>query len=68
MLIKIYPENPNPREIDKVIDVLRDGDLVIYPTDTVYAIGCDALNVRAVEKICQMKGINPKKSKLSIIC
>ncbi len=55
MLIKIYPENPNPREIDKVIDVLRDGGLVIYPTDTVYAIGCDALNVRAVEKICQMK-------------
>lgn len=68
MLIKIYPENPNPKEIDKVIDVLRDGGLVIYPTDTVYAIGCDALNVRAVEKICQMKGINPQKSNLSIIC
>lgn len=68
MLIKIYPENPNPREIDKVIGVLRDGGLVIYPTDTVYAIGCDALNVRAVEKICQMKGINPQKSNLSIIC
>lgn len=68
MLLKIYPENPNPREIDKVIDVLRDGGLVIYPTDTVYAIGCDALNVRAVEKICQMKGINPQKSNLSIIC
>lgn len=68
MLIKIYPENPNPREIDKVIDVLHDGGLVIYPTDTVYAIGCDALNVRAVEKICQMKGINPQKSNLSIIC
>ena len=68
MLIKIYPENPNSREIDKVIGVLRDGGLVIYPTDTVYAIGCDALNVRAVEKICQMKGINPQKSNLSIIC
>lgn len=68
MLIKIYPENPNPREIDKVIEVLRDGGLVIYPTDTVYAIGCDALNVRAVEKICQIKGINPQKSNLSIIC
>ena len=51
-----------------MIDVLRDGGLVIYPTDTVYAIGCDALNVRAVEKICQMKGINPQKSNLSIIC
>lgn len=68
MLVKIYPENPNPREIDKVIRVLQDGGLVIYPTDTVYAIGCDALNVRAVEKICRMKGINPQKSDLSIIC
>ena len=68
MFIKIYPENPNPKAIDKVISVLRDGGLVIYPTDTVYAIGCDALNVRAVEKICQIKGVNPQKSGLSIIC
>ncbi|MDD4515756.1 L-threonylcarbamoyladenylate synthase [Massilibacteroides sp.] len=68
MFIKIYPENPNPKEIDKVVSVLRDGGLVVYPTDTVYAIGCDALNVRAVEKICKMKNINPQKSNLSIIC
>ena len=68
MLIKIYPENPNQKEIDKVVNVLQDGGLVIYPTDTVYAIGCDALNVRAVERICQIKGINPQKSNLSIIC
>lgn len=68
MLIKIYPENPNLKEIDKVIRVLQDGGLVIYPTDTVYAIGCDALNVRAVEKICRIKGVNPQKSNLSIIC
>lgn len=68
MFIKIYPENPNQKEIDKVVKVLRDGGLVIYPTDTVYAIGCDALNVRAVEEICKMKGINPAKSNLSIIC
>ena len=68
MLIKIYPENPNQKEIDKVVNVLRDGGLVIYPTDTVYAMGCDALNVRAVERICQIKGINPQKSNLSIIC
>lgn len=47
MLVKIYPENPNLREIDKVVNIMRDGGLVIYPTDTVYAIGCDALNVRA---------------------
>ena len=68
MFLKIYPENPNPREISKVIDTLRDGGLIVYPTDTVYAIGCDALNVRAVERICRMKGVNPQKSNLSIIC
>ena len=68
MLIKLYNENPNPREIEKIVSVLRDGGIVIYPTDTLYAIGCDALNVRAVEKICALKGINPQKSNLSIIC
>lgn len=68
MFIKIYAENPNQKEIDKVVKVLRDGGLIIYPTDTVYAIGCDALNVKAVERICKMKGINPEKSNLSIIC
>ncbi len=68
MLIKIYPDNPNSREIDKVVSVLSDGGTIIYPTDTLYAIGCDALNVRAVEKICALKGINPQKSNLSIIC
>lgn len=68
MFIKIYDTNPNPKEIEKVIKVLRDGGLVIYPTDTVYAMGCDALNVRAVERICKIKGINPAKNNLSIIC
>lgn len=68
MFLKIYPENPNLKEISKVVNILRDGGLVIYPTDTIYAIGCDALNVRAVEKICRMKNINPQKSNLSIIC
>ena len=68
MLTKIYPDNPNPKEIDKAVQIFRDGGLVIYPTDTVYAIGCDALNVRAVEKICRIKGVNPQKSDLSIIC
>lgn len=68
MLIKIYNENPQPREIEKVVSVLREGGIVIYPTDTLYGIGCDALNVRAVEKICDLKGINPQKSNLSIVC
>ena len=68
MLTKIYPENPNPKEIDRVVKALQDGGLVIYPTDTMYAIGCDALNVRAVERICRIKGVNPERSNLSIIC
>lgn len=68
MLVKLYETNTNPKDIEKVVKVLQDGGLVIYPTDTVYAMGCDALNVRAVERICKLKGINPAKSNLSIIC
>jgi len=68
MLIRLYEQNPNRKEIDKVIDILREGGIIIYPTDTVYAMGCDALNVRAVEKICKLKGLNPQKNHLSIIC
>lgn len=68
MLIKLYKTNTNPKDIEKVVRVLQDGGLVIYPTDTVYAMGCDALNVKAVERICKLKGINPAKSNLSIIC
>jgi tRNA threonylcarbamoyl adenosine modification protein (Sua5/YciO/YrdC/YwlC family) len=68
MLLKIYPENPNPKDVGKVVRTLQDGGLVIYPTDTMYAIGCDALDVRAVENICRLKGVNPEKSNLSIIC
>ena len=64
MLIRIYPENPNPREMAKALKMLRDGELIIYPTDTVYAIGCDALNVRAVEKICAREGGEPSKEQL----
>lgn len=66
--MKIYEENPSENEIAKAVEVLRDGGIVIYPTDTIYALGCDALNVRAVERICQIKGINPQKVNLSIIC
>ena len=68
MLVKIYPENPNPKDVVKVVKVLQDGGLVIYPTDTKYAIGCDALDIRAVEQICRIKGVNPEKNNLSIIC
>ena len=68
MLLKLYEQNPNIREIEKLVRILQDGGIVIYPTDTVYAMGCDALNVRAVEKICKLKDINPQKTNLSIIC
>jgi tRNA threonylcarbamoyl adenosine modification protein (Sua5/YciO/YrdC/YwlC family) len=68
MLLKLYENNTNRKDIEKAVDILRDGGIIIYPTDTVYAMGCDALNVRAVERICKIKGINPQKSNLSIIC
>lgn len=67
-LIKIYPDNPNRRAIQQVVDALRDGGIIIYPTDTLYAIGCDALNVRAIERICRIKGLDPGKAHLSIVC
>ena len=68
MLLKIYNENPNPRDIRKVADVLRDGGVIIYPTDTVYGIGCDITNQKAVEKVAQFKGIKIEKANFSFIC
>ncbi|GHT61034.1 threonylcarbamoyl-AMP synthase [Bacteroidia bacterium] len=68
MLVKLYEKETNPKEVLRIVELLRNGGIIIYPTDTVYAMGCDALNVRAVEKICKIKGINPQKSNLSIIC
>jgi tRNA threonylcarbamoyl adenosine modification protein (Sua5/YciO/YrdC/YwlC family) len=67
-LIKIHPETPELRKILEVVDCLRNGGLVIYPTDTVYGLGCDIHNQRAVEKVCQIKGIKPQKINLSFIC
>lgn len=66
--IKIYEENPNPKEIAKVVKVLRDGGLVIYPTDTVYGLGCDITKSRALEKIARIKGIKLTKANWSFIC
>jgi len=68
MLVKLYEQNINMKEVGRIIGILKEGGIMIYPTDTVYAMGCDALNVRAVEKICKLKGINPLKNSLSIIC
>lgn len=68
MLIKLYEENPNPREIEKVLEVLRNGGIIIYPTDTVYGLGCDITNFKAVEKIAQYKNVKIEKSNMSFIC
>ncbi|MFK5879399.1 MAG: L-threonylcarbamoyladenylate synthase [Flavobacteriaceae bacterium] len=67
-LIKIYSENPNPKEIDKVVAVLKKGGLVIYPTDTVYGLGCDITNTKALERIARIKGVKLEKANLSFIC
>jgi len=68
MLINIHPDNPNIRDIRKIVDILLDGGIVIYPTDTVYGLGCDMKNSRAIEKIARVKGLSQKKMNLSIIC
>ena len=65
---RLYPTNPSPREVERIAELLRDGGVIIYPTDTLYAIGCDALNVRAVERVCRIKGLDPQKALLSIVC
>jgi len=67
-LIRIYEENPNPKDIKKVVDILRNGGLVIYPTDTVYGLGCDITNTSALEKIAQIKGVKLSKANFSFIC
>ena len=68
MLLKLYNKNNNPADLQRVVDLLNDGGLIIYPTDTMYAIGCHGLKERAVERICRLKDIDPKKNNLSIIC
>ena len=67
-ILKMYTSNINDRFMDEVIETLRDGGIVIYPTDTLYAIGCDALKNNAIERICKIKGINPQRTNLSIVC
>jgi tRNA threonylcarbamoyl adenosine modification protein (Sua5/YciO/YrdC/YwlC family) len=66
--IKLYEENPELKKVLQVVDCLREGGLVIYPTDTVYGLGCDIHNAKAVEKICRIKGLKPGKIDLSFIC
>jgi tRNA threonylcarbamoyl adenosine modification protein (Sua5/YciO/YrdC/YwlC family) len=67
MLLRIYPENPNQDRIRKVVDVLEEGGIIIYPTDTVYAIGCDIKANKSIDKIARMKGRNPQNPDMSLI-
>jgi tRNA threonylcarbamoyl adenosine modification protein (Sua5/YciO/YrdC/YwlC family) len=68
MLLKIYPENPNQKDIRLVVDILQKGGTIIYPTDTVYGLGCDITNAKAVEKIARYKNVEVEKSNFSFIC
>ena len=67
-VLQIFENNINERFMDQVIEALNAGEVIIYPTDTLYALGCDALNNNAIQRICRIKGINPEKTNLSIIC
>jgi tRNA threonylcarbamoyl adenosine modification protein (Sua5/YciO/YrdC/YwlC family) len=68
MLIRIFEKNPNEKAIQQVAGVLRKGGVIIYPTDTVYGLGCDITNQKAIERVCQIRGIKPEKANLSFIC
>ncbi|MEW5845606.1 MAG: L-threonylcarbamoyladenylate synthase [Bacteroidota bacterium] len=68
LYIAMHPQNPNPRDLDRVVAVLQRGGVVIYPTDTVYGIGCDITNVKAVERVIKLKGLKPKDAHFSFIC
>jgi len=66
--IKIYPENPSEKEIARVVKVLKEGGLIIYPTDTVYGLGCDITNTKALERIAKIKGVKLEKANFSFVC
>ena len=67
-LVKLYPENPNPKVIKQVVDVLKRGGLIIYPTDTVYGLGCDITHTKALERIARIKNVKLEKANFSFIC
>jgi tRNA threonylcarbamoyl adenosine modification protein (Sua5/YciO/YrdC/YwlC family) len=68
MLLNIHPDNPEERKIDQVVAILEKGGIVIYPTDTVYGIGCDINNQDAIERVCRLRKLNPKDAMMAIIC
>jgi len=68
MLLPIHPDNPQPRHIKSVIECLQRGGVIIYPTDTIYGLGCDIFQQKAIEKICSIKKVDPQKAQLSFVC
>lgn len=68
MLVRLHPDNPQERVLNQIAEVLRKGGIIIYPTDTIYGIGCDINNNQAIERICKIKGIQPAKAQFSFIC
>jgi tRNA threonylcarbamoyl adenosine modification protein (Sua5/YciO/YrdC/YwlC family) len=68
MLIQIHPDNPQPRLIKQVVECLKNGGIIAYPTDTIYGLGCDIFQHKAIERICRIKNIDPQKAQLSFIC
>ena len=68
MLIRLYEENPNEKVLDQIVTVLKNGGIIIYPTDTVYGLGCDITNQKAIEKIAKLRGIKPEKANFSFVC
>lgn len=68
MILNIHPENPNPKRIEQVVEILRNGGVIIYPTDTIYGIGCDMMNQKAVAKVAALKGLKPENANFSIVC
>lgn len=68
VFMKLYEENPNPKQIKKAVDILKQGGLIIYPTDTVYGLGCDITNIKALEKIARIKGVKLDKANFSFVC
>ena len=68
MMLSIHPENPQPRNVNTVVECLKKGGVIIYPTDTIYGLGCDIFQHKAIERICRIKKIDPHKAQLSFIC
>ena len=68
LFLEIHPDNPQEKYLNTIVECLKDGGVIIYPTDTVYGIGCDINKTRAVERVCKIKNIKPEKSNFSLIC